>query len=677
MQVLKFLGRHRRDERAAAGLRRHTVESLEQRTLLNATLSTPIAPVAITAGGGTQTIDLTQHFTDPLAPGTVVDVTTPEGVIPLALTNSKTPNTVANFLNYIDNGAYQGTIFHRLAAGFALQGGGYTPSGTHIAVGANVHTEAGASNVQYSVAMALSSGPNSGASEWFVNLANNDGSGTTPNLNDTSDGGPFTVFGNVVYQGKAVVNTISSFSTIDGSSVCGAAWQTLPVISSSGGVVASNEITTNYTIVPALTYSVTSDDPAVVTPSVTGSTLSLQFGSGTGTTQVHVTATDIGGNTTSTSFTVGVGLQTVTLGAAGVQQIQFRDTNKTLGHIALTGKGKAVVTFLGAGLNQSDKKDGIITVTGQSENIKLALSGTNATSTLTMWSDNGKTIHINGITATSAMAMINGRTVALDGDLTSSGSVGTLLLNSVNNGTLTMGAGIKPVIRIGSANSMSITSFITISKLFLGSWTGSGNWNVGIINTTKISGSFSANIMAARLKQFSAGAITGGTWKLAGEVTSLRATSISSLTANLATVGKLTVNGAVTGSTINATGDVTSVTAQSLSNSNVYVATGGVTSGLPTTSTAFITDHELKSLKVSRFTNSNIAAQRLGNITLGTAQVNNNGTPFGVAATRITGLTVKAGGKTLRLTSATTAAKVAAAIKKQKVTLKDLTIKIL
>ena len=58
--------------------------------------------------------------------------------------------------------------------------------------------------------MALSNGPDSATSQWFVNLANNDGSGTTPNLNDTSDKGPFTVFGNVVYNGMSVVNTIAA-----------------------------------------------------------------------------------------------------------------------------------------------------------------------------------------------------------------------------------------------------------------------------------------------------------------------------------------------------------------------------------------------------------------------------------------------------------------------------------
>ena len=70
----------------------------------------------------------------------------------------------------------------------------------------------------------------------------------------------------------------------------------------------------------------------------------------------------------------------------GVEQVQFRDANKTLGHLAITGKGKATVTFLGPSLNTSDKNGGIVTVTGLASTINVSTSGTNATSVLTIWS---------------------------------------------------------------------------------------------------------------------------------------------------------------------------------------------------------------------------------------------------------------------------------------------------
>ena len=130
---------------------------IESRTLLNATLTSAINPVGVAPGQTPPVINLSQHFDDPNVPGTLVDVTTPLGVIPIALTDSKTPNTVANFLSYINSGAYNGTIFHRLATGFALQGGGYTTSGNPIATNPPINGEPGQSNVTGSIAMALTS----------------------------------------------------------------------------------------------------------------------------------------------------------------------------------------------------------------------------------------------------------------------------------------------------------------------------------------------------------------------------------------------------------------------------------------------------------------------------------------------------------------------------------------
>ena len=231
---------------------------------------------------------------------------------------------------------------------------------------------------------------------------------------------------------------------------------------------------------------------------------------------------------------------------------------------------------------------------------------------------------------------------------------------------------------MAQADNVSIQSYIAINKLILGAWSGSGTWNVGEVGTTQITGSFSGNIDATRLKKFSVGAITGGTWNITGDTTSLKAQSITALTANLATVGTLVVNGSISNSTVNATGDVNAFSVRGMSGSNLYVATAGFSSGLPSTASEFVTSHKVKSLRVSQFTNSNIAAQQLGTISLpGTAQTNNSGTAFRLGTQRITSLIVKAGGKTLRLKNVKTAAAVSSAVAKQKVTLKDLAIKIL
>ena len=123
-----------------------------------------------------------------------------------------TPNTVANFLNYIEKGLYDGTIFHRLVDGFVLQGGGYSwPSFANYQAGGvplpvekdnPILNEPGNLNVLGTLAMAKVSGdPNSATSEWFINLVDN------PNLDNVNGG--FTVFGRVT-SGIELINQISS-----------------------------------------------------------------------------------------------------------------------------------------------------------------------------------------------------------------------------------------------------------------------------------------------------------------------------------------------------------------------------------------------------------------------------------------------------------------------------------
>ncbi|RYD73545.1 MAG: hypothetical protein EOP84_21365, partial [Verrucomicrobiaceae bacterium] len=135
-----------------------------------------------------------------------------------------TPLTVQNFLRYAfnknANGDYDGTFFHRLAEGFVLQGGGFQLDGKaveHIDNLPEVHNEfdPSRSNVRGTIALAKTGlGPNTGTSEWFINLADNGG-----NL-DTQNGG-FTVFGRVidrpgVVDGMEVVDMIAQLPTLTG-----------------------------------------------------------------------------------------------------------------------------------------------------------------------------------------------------------------------------------------------------------------------------------------------------------------------------------------------------------------------------------------------------------------------------------------------------------------------------
>jgi cyclophilin family peptidyl-prolyl cis-trans isomerase len=138
----------------------------------------------------------------------IVTIDTNFGNFQLDLFASTAPKTVANFLTYVDSGAYNNSIIQRNVPNFVIQGGGFTTTSstftsgsqlTAIASHGTVLGEPGTKNTTGTIAMALSSGPNSGTNEWFINMANN------PQLDDTSDGGPFTVFGQVVGNGMTSV----------------------------------------------------------------------------------------------------------------------------------------------------------------------------------------------------------------------------------------------------------------------------------------------------------------------------------------------------------------------------------------------------------------------------------------------------------------------------------------
>jgi cyclophilin family peptidyl-prolyl cis-trans isomerase len=652
----------------ASGL---AVEALESRTLLNATLSSSINGVSTTT-----TVDLSQHFNDPNVPGTLVDITTQQGIIPIALTDAKTPKTVANFLSYITNGEYQGTIIHRLAKDFVIQGGGYNTAGQHITQQAAVQSEAGASNVVGTIAMALSTGPNSGTSEWFVNLANNSSS-----LDGSSNGGPFTVFGNVVYKGMDTVNAIASLPVIDGTSVNNA-WNTLPVLNQSAGTAPTNLVSTTYQVVPALTYTATTDDPSVATATVNGSQLAVNVLNPNASTQIHVTATDAGGNTATTTFGAGKGAGvttvSVTVGTKGVQVVRFNDAGGTQGNISLSGgKGTATVTLTGTNLVQLPGKDQVVQVRGSVTSTAVAVTGTTATSVLTTWGKGGNgVVHLSSITNDAAMAMLNAPHCALSGPLTETGAIGKVFIGNISDGTVTIGAGKTANMNVETMNNVQINSFITLDNLDVDTWTGTSGISATSLNHIKVNHSFSGTVSATRVKSFKAGSIVGGTWTVTGNVHELKTSSISNLNFTAVTIGNLRVNGSVSTSTLRSSTNIDSIKAGGLTSSNVYAGTDNLTSGFPTATSDFVAQGLIKSINVNHFVNSNIGTQRADSISLAGIQTSNNGTPFGVGTQRVKNLSLSVGKKHVHLHNVTSTAQVTNAFSKQNITPQDFRVNI-
>ncbi|MDA3895778.1 MAG: peptidylprolyl isomerase [Desulfobacteraceae bacterium] len=141
--------------------------------------------------------------------GTVnVILETNMGNITLSLFQDEAPVTVTNFLRYVDEGFYDSTIFHRVVAGFVIQGGGMDVQMNSKPTHAPIVNEAsnGLFNDAYTIAMARTTDPDSATSQFFINLVDNN----ALNHSDTSDG--YAVFGEVI-EGKDVVDAIGAVST--------------------------------------------------------------------------------------------------------------------------------------------------------------------------------------------------------------------------------------------------------------------------------------------------------------------------------------------------------------------------------------------------------------------------------------------------------------------------------
>ena len=148
-----------------------------------------------------------------LAADPQVDLKTNVGTIRLELYPAKAPKTVENFLQYVKDGHFNGTIFHRVIDNFMIQGGGFDQKYKQKATRATIENEGknGLKNDLGTIAMARTSAPHSASSQFFINGKNND----FLNAANAQDGWGYTVFGKVV-SGMDVVTKMSKSPTGSG-----------------------------------------------------------------------------------------------------------------------------------------------------------------------------------------------------------------------------------------------------------------------------------------------------------------------------------------------------------------------------------------------------------------------------------------------------------------------------
>jgi len=212
---------------------RSLFEALERREMMIVSVATPLPDItAVPRGSGAVTVGLAGRFNDP-AYTNRVRFATNSGDLDINLTPGVAPNTVANFLAYVNAGRYDNTIFHqtlRVAAdplgtntanGIGiLQGGGYrVPTATYtstpptqamrpqpITTNAPINLENATGNVRGTIAMARGASPNSATSQFFFNVTNN------PTLNQTSSGTGSAVFGQVLPESLPVLDSLFGFT---------------------------------------------------------------------------------------------------------------------------------------------------------------------------------------------------------------------------------------------------------------------------------------------------------------------------------------------------------------------------------------------------------------------------------------------------------------------------------
>ncbi|MBK5206950.1 MAG: peptidyl-prolyl cis-trans isomerase [Polaromonas sp.] len=133
------------------------------------------------------------------------------GVITLELDAEKAPKSVANFLNYVNKGHYNNTVFHRVIPGFMVQGGGFEVGMKQKPTDGEIENEAtnGLKNDNYTVAMARTNAPHSASSQFFINVADN---AFLNHTGQNASGWGYAVFGKVV-EGKDVVDKIKAVKT--------------------------------------------------------------------------------------------------------------------------------------------------------------------------------------------------------------------------------------------------------------------------------------------------------------------------------------------------------------------------------------------------------------------------------------------------------------------------------
>ena len=348
-------------------------EELEARQLMTITIANPVSDFSINRGAPAGVVNLANRYTDPSV-SSVVRFATNSGNLDIALFGGAAPNTVANFLAYVNAGTYNNTIFHReqVAASQGigiLQGGGFrVPTSTYttfppgtaqtpqpVTTNAPIALENPVGNTRGTIAMARTAAINSATSQFFFNTTNNSATldDTTPNVPDSG----YSVFGTLFPASLATLDALTAFQDTDFSEDFGTAFGDMPLRKAPGNqgfvefpIAPTDYLTiTNASVLNGIygQISVTSANTNLLTASVNGGNLILTpVGTQLGTVAVTVRITAFDGTFVEDTFDVTITNPAPVIGGAQgqsnvavgqtmlVSAYGVRDTDGTVGSVS-------------------------------------------------------------------------------------------------------------------------------------------------------------------------------------------------------------------------------------------------------------------------------------------------------------------------------------------------------
>jgi cyclophilin family peptidyl-prolyl cis-trans isomerase len=614
-------------QRASTYSKPTVLEHLERRVFLNATLTSSIPNTSAIVGSAASSLNLNSYFDDPNVTGTAVvfqtNLPTNNGVIPIALQDAAAPNTVANFLDYVEGstvngvtaGTEAGTIIHRVSKlsdggnlGIpVIQGGALRPNQTENQTLAPIVLESSLPNVQYTIAMARTMDPNSATDQWFINSADNSATLQPGVTNGVQNANGYAVFGDIVYGGKSVVDSFANLvrGTLATNLPDFGTLTTVPTTDGSGNPMPSNEvIIESASVVSPLSFAVLSSNTNIVTASVSGGMLQLTPSSTqSGMATITVTATDLGGNVATAMFAVNV----APAQAPSVTTDPVSQTVSTAGTATFTAAASGVPTPT---VQWQSSADGGITFND--------IAGATSTSYTPPATDPTGTDYRAIFTNVGGVATSHFATLNIQSSIAIGNFAHRILFTSPNGVATTIystGPGSGSLTLVGSVTeSTSRTGVVTVSGTPV-------SFSIAMTGTT---GGTSLNIQGAR------GAAVAGLTGIStnGSLFAITATNVA-LTGNVSVAGtaRSLRFGDVSGGTFIISGSAGSfslavghATGESIDSSQAISSLTAVSWLLPTGSTTpgSITGTTISRLAVPGELDTDISATSLGVVTAGT-----------------------------------------------------------